>query len=241
MSSRASAKQAARQRLAAEAAAAAARDRRSRTIKIVAGVAVLVLAVVGGIVYQMQRTAVDADADPGPQVSSELLADGIAVGDAEAPVVDIYLDFLCSHCAEMEERVGDTVADLALEGEARIVIHPITLLDPTESARSAAAFGCAAGTDSVLGFQKALFDNAGGGFSTERLVEIGASVGLTDAEFVQCVEDDSQAAWAEAVNTEATERGVVGTPTIFVDGTKMNLDATSTDDGFRAEIEALSR
>ena len=239
MASRVNAKEA-RQRLAAEAAAQAARERRRRTMIIFAAVAVLVLAVGGGIWWQIQRTAVDEVADPGPQVASELLGDGVAVGDADGPVVDVYLDFLCSHCAELEDRVGEAVADLAVDGEARVVIHPITLIDPTESARSAGAFGCAAGSDSVLGYQAALFENAGGGFSAERLVEIGASVGLTDAAFVQCVEDESEADWATAVNAAATERGVRGTPTIFVDGTEMDIQATETAAGFLAEIAAMA-
>lgn len=229
-----------RQAAAAAAAAQAAKDRRARITKIVAGVVVLVLIVAGGVWWQVQRTSVDTDADPGPQVSSEKLADGIAVGDADAPVVDIYLDFLCSHCAELEERIGSAVSDMAADGEIRLVIHPITLIDPTESARSAAAFGCAGGTESVLGFQAALFENAGGGFSTERLVEIGASVGLTDAAFVQCVEADAEADWATAVDTAATLRGVEATPTIFVDGTEMDIQATGTVASFRAEIAALA-
>ena len=146
MANRVNAKQQ-RQAAAAAAAAQAARERRSRTIKIVAGVAVLVLAVVGGIVVpdathggRRSRRSWPAGRPPSS------FDDGIAVGEAEAPVVEIYLDFLCSHCADLEERVGDAVADLAVDGEAKFVIHPITLIDPTESARSAAAFGCAAGT-----------------------------------------------------------------------------------------------
>jgi protein-disulfide isomerase len=238
VASRVNAKQE-RQRAAAAAAAKAAKEQRARTTRIVAGVVVLVLVVVGGIWWQVQRSTVDDVADPGPQVASELLDDGVAIGDADKPVVDIYLDFLCPHCAEMEQRIGAAIGAMAEEGEAQVVIHPITLIDPAESARSAAAFGCAGGTTKELGFQKALFDNAAGGFSTDRLVEIGASVGLTDPAFVQCVKNDDKADWATAVNTAATQAGVKGTPTIFVDGNPMNLDATQTPVGFRLEVGKL--
>ena len=231
-----------RQRAAAEAAAQAARERRAQRIKVVAVVVGLVVVIAGLVFWRYQSTQqVATVADPGPQVPSERLDDGVAIGAADGPVVDIYLDFLCPHCAEMEERIGGAIEDMAVDGDARFVIHPITLLDPTESARSAAAFGCAAGTDSVLGFQKALFDNASGGFSTERLLEIGASVGLDDPTFVQCVEDESDADWAAAVDSAATERGVTGTPTIFVDDEKMKLEATETAGAFRAEIALMTR
>ncbi|MDQ3113477.1 MAG: DsbA family protein [Actinomycetota bacterium] len=241
MAGKVSAKQVTQHRLVAEAAERAARERRTRITRVVTAVTVLALAVGGGVWWQVQRSAIDEVADPGPSVSSELLADGIALGGANSrPVVDVYLDFLCPHCADLEERIGDTIADLAASGDARVVIHPITLIDPAESARSAAAFGCAAGSDGVLGYQRGLFDNAGGGFSTERLVAIGASVGLTDAAFVRCVQDGTQAGWAAAVDAAAGERGVEGTPTILVDGAELDLAATVTPAAFMAELEALT-
>jgi 2-hydroxychromene-2-carboxylate isomerase len=92
----------------------------------------------------------------------------------------------------------------------------------------------------VLGYQRALFENAGGGFSTDRLLEIGASVGLTDDAFVRCVRDESQASWAADVDAAANAQGVEGTPTIFVDGTEMDLEATLTTAGFRDEVAALA-
>lgn len=239
MASKQSAKEQARARIAAERAALAARERRDRTIKIVAGLVVLTLVVGGGIWWQTSRNQVADTADPGPQVAAERLDDGIRIGSG-GPVVDIYLDFLCTHCADLEERVGDEIATMAEQGEATFVVHPLTFLNPAESARSAAALSCAAGTESVLGYQAALFANAGGGFSTERLVEIASSVGLTSDDVVSCIETDAEAGWAAATDAAARERGIEGTPTIFVDDTEIALALTETPEAFRAAVLGAS-
>ena len=176
---------------------------------IVVALVVLALVVVGGIWWQVQR--VGGRRGRRPRSAGAL---GAArrrrsrSATPTAPVVDIYLDFLCSHCAELEERIGDAIADMAVDGEARFVIHPITLLDPTESARSAAAFGCAAGSDVGARLPAgAVRRTPAAGSPPIGWWRSARRSGSTDAAFVQCVEDESEADWAAAVDAAATERG----------------------------------
>ena len=205
----------------------------------VIAVAVVLLVVVGaGIWWQLSRSAVTVE-DAGASAPAELLDDGVAVGTADAPVVEVYADFLCPHCLELEERLGATIDELVTSGEARLVLHPVSFIDPTESARSAAALGCAAETTSVLGFQRALFANAAGGFATERLVEVATATGLDD-DVVQCVRDEAQLEWAAAVDTAARDRGVGGTPTIFVDGEELPIEQTADPAMFLAAFAELT-
>lgn len=77
------------------------------------------------------------------------------------------------------------------------------------------------------------------GFSTDRLLESAASVGLDDSTFVQCVEDESDADGGAQLTPRRPSEGSPG-PIIFVDGTLMNLDATQTAGAFRAEVAAPS-
>lgn len=227
----------ARERLAAEQAAQEAAARRQRLIRIAAVVVALVVVVAGGVWWQVQRTAVSVT-PTGPSVQGERLPDGVAVGAADAPTLDVYMDFLCPHCLELEERIGDTIDYLVTTGDARLVLRPITLIDETESARSAAALGCAADSTAVLGFEHALFQNAGGGFSTDRLVEFATVAGLDD-DVAQCIRDDAELDWAAAVDAAATAAGVEGTPAVFVDGVEMPLESTSDPETFLAAFEDL--
>jgi protein-disulfide isomerase len=238
MAHRSDNKRLARERLEAERAAREAAERRRRRLTIVAAVTALVVAVAGGIWWQTSRSAVSV-ADAGPSAPAQLAATGIEVGEADTPVLDLYSDFLCPHCQELDERIGTTIDDMVTAGEVRLVLHPVSYIDETESARSAAALACSADSESVLGFSRALFENVAGGFSTERLVEIATATGL-GSEAVSCIRDGSQLSWAAEVDAAARERGVAGTPTIFVNGDELPITATETADAFRAAFEELA-
>ena len=55
---------------------------------------------------------------------------------------------MCPHCKEFEESSGSAMDRLGSEGKARVVYHPIAILDNASttdySTRSAAAAACAA-------------------------------------------------------------------------------------------------
>lgn len=240
MASRAERKQRLRERLAAEQAAAEAQARRGRALRIGAVVVALALVVVGGIWWQTNRSALTVPDSGLPAVAAEQVDAGIALGTAAAPVVDVYVDFLCPHCAEMEERIGPAVAELAESGDARVVLHPVSYIDPEESARAAGALACAVGTEQVLAYQAAMLANQGGGFGADRLVEIATAVGIDDAEVEQCIRDEGEAGWAADVDAAARDLGVAGTPTVFVDGVEMPIEATETPETFLAAVEELA-
>jgi protein-disulfide isomerase len=239
-------KRRARERIAAERAAQQARAKRIRMIQII-GVVVIVLAIVAvGIVLQLNRSDVNTTADPGPQVAATKTDNSIVFGDT-GPHVDIYLDFLCSHCKDLEERLGDTISDMVESGDITLALHPVTLIDPTQSQRSAAAFACAAdtGSKSLLGYEKALYDDESGDFTADRLIDIAKSVGIEGDDFSSCVRNDEQKEWAIGVNADALKAvkkltPQFGTPTIVVDGKLLDLNRTDDPADFRAAVEELA-
>jgi protein-disulfide isomerase len=235
-----------RERLAAERSAQQARARRIRMIQIV-GVVVVVLAIVAvGIILQLNRSSVDNTADAGPQVAATKTDNAIVFGEG-SPNVEIYLDFLCSHCADMEERLGDTINDMVTSGDITLTLHPVTLIDPTLSQRSAGAFACAAdtGSTSLLGYERALFADQSGDFSADRLIDIAKSVGIEGDDFSTCVRNDAEKEWAVGVNADALKAvkkltPQFGTPTIVVDGKLLDLARTDNPEDFRAAVEELA-
>ena len=245
MAHREEGKRLARERIAAERAAQQARAKRNRRIQIIAVVVVVLAIVAGGIWWQSNRSAIATTADKGPQVPATKTDDGVTIGTA-GTTVDIYLDFLCPHCAELEERLGDTLDEMVTAGDITLALHPVTLIDPTQSARAAAAFACAAdsGTDSMLGYERALYANQSGDTSAAALIEIAKSVGITGPTFTSCVNDDEQLDWAAGVNT-AAQTAVAkvsdsfGTPTIIINGKLVDLSRTEDPDDFRATVQEL--
>jgi protein-disulfide isomerase len=208
---------------------------------------IAVIAVVVGVSIANQSSGSDAEG-PAP-VAATGPNGGIAVGPAgeDVPVVDIYEDFQCPACASFAAAVEPTLQELAENGEARIVYHPINLIGrqlsgqgKSSSLRSAGASACASDVDEFIPFHTVAFANQpteGAGMSNDELIAWGEEAGITDEGFAQCVEDETYVGWAERVDAEAIDRGVVGTPTIYVDGEELT-DQNRSPEGIVAAVEA---
>jgi protein-disulfide isomerase len=200
-----------------------ARERRRQRAKWASIIAVAVLIVAGGIgyaAYALQRA--DSYSTPPGAVD-----DGTGLATGRGPsTVDIYEDFMCPHCKEFEEASSTAMDELGSQGRARVVYHPIAILDSASttdySTRSAAAAGCAAEGGKFREYAKALFaqqpNEGSAGLSDDELVGIGTSIGLDESSFGQCVRDGTYKSWVQHVTDAASAAGVTGTPTVKVNG-----------------------
>jgi protein-disulfide isomerase len=249
-SKRAAARQRIEEKRAAEAAARAAAERRRRTV--VGGVTaavVLVVAVVVAIVVQTSRTSTSAEA----AVPAGAVDDGttVVVGSADAPVtVDVYEDFQCPVCKSFEDAAGSTLAQLVDDGTAQVHYHGMAFLDhastteySTRALNAAAAVLDAAGPDAFQAFHDLLFANqpaeGGSGLTDDQLVELAAQAGATGDAVEQQIRDRTYADWVETVTDRASKDGVTGTPTVFVDGERLD-QAQLTAEGIQAAVTAAA-
>ncbi|QGN50395.1 thioredoxin domain-containing protein [Micromonospora sp. WMMC415] len=213
--------------------------RRKRTLWVsVAAVAVLVVAgLIGWSVYSSQR-ADEYTAPPGANDAGT----GIVYGSGPV-TIDLYEDYLCPACKQFQQVSGETIDQLADQGKARVVFHPVAYLNRFSTTeyptRASAASGCAAAGGKFREFTEALFERqppeGGPGLSDDQLVDIGVEVGLDRDTFGSCVRDDTYHAWTEHVTEEASEAGITGTPTILVNGQPV---ADRSPEGIRAAVEA---
>jgi len=224
--------------------AAEAQRRRERRIRFGAAVAALIVIVAVGVVIQLTRDKADPNA-PRPKGVTEV-GGGVTVGSAGtgAPVIDIYEDFQCPICKEFEAETGPLLAELATSGQARLVYHPMSFLGE-ESDRAANASGCAADEGRFKEFHDTLFANQPDGENTgawtdDALIALGQKAGVTGEGFAQCVRDGRYDEWTQQVDQESSERGVTGTPTVFIDGAELPRDSY-TPAGIRAALPPRSR
>jgi protein-disulfide isomerase len=243
-SGRAAARRRIAEKRAAEEAARAAAARRRRTIVVAVTAAVLVaVAIVVVIVIQSNRTATSTDAAvPGNTVDG---GNVIVVGSTDAPVtVDLYEDFQCPNCKIFEDQTGETLAQLVADGTVQAHYHGMAFLDTsanddysTRALNAAAAVVDTAGPDAFEKFHDLLFANqppeTGSGLTDDQLVEYATQAGAEGAE--QDIRDLTYGDWVKTVTDQASKDGVTGTPTVFVDGTK--LDDLSPD-GLTAAVDA---
>lgn len=203
-------------------------------------VVILVLVLAGGVGFQYWRgnsgVSVDDANAPEPTVITGPGTDGngVTVGKASAPTtIDVYVDYRCPHCQEFEETAGVAVNDLVDSGAAKLMYYPLAFVNPDASPRLANAWACAAAAGKPRGYGEQLFADFAKSWTTDQLLELGSKLGITDPGFETCVRENGQAQWIDSLAGPAGERGVTGTPTVFVNGTKLGDDQL-TPEGIRA-------
>ncbi|SPT63451.1 MULTISPECIES: DsbA family protein [Actinomadura] len=253
--SKAARERSARERLAAERKRQAARQKQRRLLAIILGsvvtVAVVVVATV--LIIDQQRKNGRAEVHKGALAPLSRQQDGsivMAKAGVTKPELEIFEDFQCPICKQFEEATGKTIEDLAVQGKVKVVYRPFHLFgqqkDPIKinSLRSAEAALCVP-ADKWISYHDALFrfQPAEGeeGFSPDDLVKWGKDIGVTDAGFEKCVRDEQKKSTVDAMTKYALqERGVDGTPTVFLNGQKLESTQFMNPAALRATVESAA-
>lgn len=180
----------------------------------------------------------------------ELTADGgYRMGNPNAPVKLIeYGALSCSHCAEFSETaskelLGEFVASGRVSYELRFFMLNVLDVPSTLLATCGPVEAVIPLADQFWAFQKAMFDNlkasgdaqiqAAASLPPEQRFAAIAKLGGMDTFFTTrgisadqgkvCLADTKKAtAFANATNKASTEMGVTGTPSFFINGTKLD-------------------
>jgi protein-disulfide isomerase len=209
----------------------ARRRKRDRQILVVAAVALVVLLIGGGIGVQAWRTsrAPSATAVSGSSLDSApvTVADGrpIVLGSSDAPVqITLYEDFHCPHCAEFEDSFGPTITAAQQAGTASVELYPMAFIDQG-SATAANAMACAAEAGFGQAYYTGLFANHTLQWSNDQLLSLADQItqNATPESFTSCVRQEKHLSWVDSINSAADTAGVNQTPTMFIDGTDVDL------------------
>jgi protein-disulfide isomerase len=220
------------------------RDRRNRIITLsVLAAALVALGVVVWMILQ-QGAKNDVDDIPLAEVTMPSTAQedgGIPVGadaaagteNADAPVIDVYLDYMCPVCGQFEQVNAGSIDEMVGAGDATVVYHPISILDRLSagtdySTRSgaAAAYVADQAPEAFPAFHAALFTNQPAenteGLSDEQLASYAEEAGAP-AEVASAIEGGTaretfgQYVHSATLAIQETD-GFTGTPYVLVDG-----------------------
>ena len=114
--------------------------------------------------------------------------------EAKLPTLEIWEDFQCPACKQVEAASGAQIQALADEGKVKLLYRPATFLDvslaadnqangnPNSSARATSAWGCAIDAGKTGEYHSAVFDiqpaEEGVGYSDQQLIDLGTTVGI---------------------------------------------------------------
>ncbi|MBE1535342.1 DsbA family protein [Actinomadura algeriensis] len=253
--SKAARERSARERLAAERKRQAARAKQRRLLAIVIGSVVAVAVVVVGTVLVIEQrnknnTAVAHEGKLAPLTRQDDGSIVMAQPGVTKPVLEVFEDFQCPICKDFEEATGETIEKLAADGKVKVVYRPFHLFgqqqDPIKinSLRSANAALCAP-ADKWISYHDALFGfqprEGSEGFAPDDLVKWGRDIGITGADWESCVRDMKQEAKVQQMTTYALEqRGVEGTPAVFLDGQQIDNGIAMNPATLRATVESAA-
>jgi protein-disulfide isomerase len=203
-----------------------AKERRRR-VTLWTSVGVVALLIIVGLIGWGVAAGQESEKTAGLTTPSVAVDEGTAFAVGTGPVqIDIYEDFICPACGQFESGAGTTIDQLIATNKVTVRYHPIAILDRASSTeystRSAAAAAAAAQGGKFAEYHRVLFANqpeeGSAGLDDAKLVELGKSVGLTDAAFADAVDKGTYKAWATKVTETAASRGVNSTPTVLVAG-----------------------
>jgi protein-disulfide isomerase len=195
---------------------------------------VVVLVAVGALVVWMNNAAVTPDPVVTPEAAIiDAETGAIAVGDGDQ-TMDTYIDFMCPVCNQFEQTYGEAIQGLVEDGTITLNIHPISILDRTSqgteySTRAANALYCVAESapDAVTPFVASMYENqpaeGTAGLTDEQIIEIAVDAGAEDA--AACITDRTYDRFVAAMTGDmpADENGGRGTPTLTVNGERIEL------------------
>ena len=198
--------------------------------------------VVVGVVFSLISSRSNSTAAI-PATVSEAEGYGIVLNPESTPKIDVYVDYQCPACRAFEIINGGYLNEVIAQKKAKVVFHPMTFIGP-ESVLAANSAACAADENKFVDMNLALFQNQSesensGKWSSEYLVELGKSIGITSGTFETCVNDGKYIKWTSNVAAASAKADVNGTPTIFVNGKQLDRNTEYGDQAkFRAALAA---
>ncbi len=240
----------ARQQAAEIRRAAAAQEQRRRNTMVSLGVvsALLAAVVLGTAVQSARDTTGVSTAAPDNTVATYALPVG---SDSAAVTVDIYEDFMCPYCGQLEALTSDLVSQYAGD-DVQFRYHVISFLDRAStnrySTRAVNALGVVldtAGPEVAKRFHDELYaqqpPEGSAGLSDATLVDLAVEAGATRSEVQGPIDGLVYEQWVKNGTDDASRAGVSGTPTVVVDGKTLPQQAmqdlaTSLDDAITSAL-----
>ncbi len=224
---------------------------RTRKMLFFGGALVIALVVAIGLILLNQDDGDDESANlpaivAANSVDASIPSNGRVLGDPNAPVTLLeYSDYQCPFCKAFNDNfVPRIIADYVKTGKVKLEYHPMSFIDDQsrsgESDMPAEAAACAGDQGKYWLMQETIFANQSGenegAFSKSRLKTMAELAGLDMEQFNSCFDKGTYKADVQTLQAEAVRAGVNSTPTLFLNGVR--IDFTGKYEDLQAEIEA---
>ncbi|MFZ2503435.1 MAG: thioredoxin domain-containing protein [Nocardioides sp.] len=221
------------------------RKERARQFAIIGGVAAVVL-LIGVLTWlAMSRDTTGGTVATNPGGTTDY---AVVVGDADAPTtVTIYEDMQCPVCAQFEAGVADQLAAAVDAGKVKVEYRIVSFLDrastneySSRAANAAFAVSDQAGEKAFQAFHDLLFANQpaenGPGHEDAQLIAYAVEAGADEASITPLIEDKAFEQYIVNATDQMSKNKVTGTPTVFIDGKRIEGSPQDAVDAVLAAI-----
>jgi protein-disulfide isomerase len=175
------------------------------------------------------------------KVLEEVLSNGIARGDVNAPVTVLeFGDYQCPACGAFFKNIEPLLEEYVQKGKVRFVWHDIAFLGP-ESKWAAQAAWCANDQQKYWEYHTKLFNEQKGenqgAFSIDNLKRFAIELGLNSEQFNTCIDNETYKLKVDRATAESNALGIVSTPTYFLNGKK--FVGVPSYEQFKVEIDRI--
>ena len=224
---------------AAAARAAQARAERTRRWTVVGVAALVVALIVGGAIWYAGQDPTgqgSTTSSSGTSSGAPSGADGygVVVGRSDAPTTAvIYEDFQCPVCRAFEDATTQPVSEGIADGRIRVEYRIVSFLDDasenqysSRAANAAASVLDTAGVEAFKEFHDTLYANqpaeGTAGPDNDQLIEWAVEAGADRDQVSRAINNGSFDQWVVDATDAMSKDGVTGTPTIEIDGEKLD-------------------
>lgn len=174
--------------------------------------------------------------------------DDMVLGSPDAPVTMIeYASTTCGHCAAFHEEVWEQLKTNYIDtGRVRFVFREFPTAPPQVAVAGFQLARCGGATPEqyftrigeLFRQQQALFATLQADGGRQKLLEIGAAAGLSEQQVLECVSDEAGPERIRRIVNGADEFNVTGTPTIIINGRKIEDPSVVTWAGLSRILDA---
>lgn len=235
------------------------RERRSRLIillSVIVGVAVVVALV--AVILSKAPKDIDPNITSMPSdVSAPAAAndqggitiyknEAVASVDENVPVFDLYLDFMCSHCAQFEATHSDFLMEKQASGDMAFRVHPISILNSNLATVRGSVYSYLLGlnVDQAQQYASWAYQNQGNSIDGQTTIDFLTGIGVSSSDAKAATKGDYErfvdASSMITINNKDLRdaEGSFGTPAYFFNGDRININYTDAE-GLQSEITTL--
>lgn len=171
--------------------------------------------------------------------------------NADAPLLRIFFDYACPHCADFDVLHAAEISSLLDAGKITLALSPCKILGQqwTDMAMNCVGLVLDEEPDSALAFHNGAFEEFSSiaqaqdasRLTVETLVSVGQNVGLSEeitGQFRNTITNNTYGEWLTLGTETFRDKGYKGTPTVTVDGTVLDLQTLTDTNSLTAYIDS---